>query len=103
MTTENVAAAMPRLERLRQVVDHDVSLDLEFWVRRSGADCMWALWDGERHFKGSTIDEVLSIAEGYHGIGEQRTVETVVLPVCADSPLLEAHRQREARERRVTP
>ena len=97
MTTENVAAAMPRLERLRLRVQHDVSLDMELWARNNGADLMWKIWDGERHFSGSTIDEVLSIAEGFHGLGERRTLEAVILPVCGDSPLLEAARRREAR------
>ena len=90
MTNENVAAAMPRLERLRQVVGDSVNLSLDVWqhgrsTREARTEIKWTVWDGTRQYVGATIDDALRAAEAANDLISGGTLELVVLPVCGDA------------------
>ena len=85
MSTENIAALIPRLKALGRKVDDHVCLELDVWVRpredgRIDLDVKWQVWDGHEHYTDTTPERALQAAKVKAGLRESPVPDLVVMP-----------------------
>ena len=85
MASENIADKVDRLKRLSTTLGDHVCLELDVWVRpwsptNVEVAAEWSVWDGKKHFKGTTVEEALHAAEVAHEIVKTEITTAVEMP-----------------------